>query len=108
MTSATFFITLAVALVSSVVTSAVLLLLGGYGGWLKSQQSIKRLEDDVDRVEGKITTEIKKRASLKGKKTDEYDGLIEELAKNGSQVLASAQDPASRRRAIKQKVRNAQ
>lgn len=49
--------------VVSVVSAAVLLLLGGYGGHIRANKRINAVEDEIDRVEKKLTRETKARAA---------------------------------------------
>lgn len=46
----------------SFVCSAVLILFGGYGGYLKLRSTVEAVEDDVERLDHKITREVKARA----------------------------------------------
>lgn len=50
----------------SVVSSAGVMLLGGYGGYLRLTGAVKRLQDEDQRIETRLEREVKTRAGLKG------------------------------------------
>lgn len=58
-------LTIGVAFLSSLVTSAVLILFGGYGGMILLRKSLLQAQDDILRIDDKLTREVKTRAGLK-------------------------------------------
>ncbi len=61
----------------ALVVSAVLLLLGGYGGYLRQVRVVNALIDETERIEGRIEREIKTRAALSKRNDPTVDRIIE-------------------------------
>ncbi len=79
----------------SLVASAVLILLGGYGGYMRLTRAVNVAYDEMERIEARVEREIKARAALSPPKKDP---LVESLI---SGVHPADPDiPGSRRAAI--------
>ncbi len=60
----------------SLVASAVLILLGGYGGYMRLTRAVNVAYDEMERIEARVEREIKARAALSPPKKD---SLVESL-----------------------------
>ena len=78
MVTYSFLVAILLGGVVAITVSVVLLLVGGYGGYLRTVKAINALNDEVERVEEKITREVKTRAALSKKETipDEFKELF--------------------------------
>ncbi len=93
----------------SLVSSIVLIMFGGYGGFLLQKKEVLNLRYDIEKQEERLVREIKQRAGAKGalgkSTTDEVDRILAaaESAKESDKL--SAPDVEARRTAILKKAR---
>lgn len=79
----------------SLVSAAVLILLGGYGGYMRLTRAVNIAYDEMERIEGRLEREVKARAALTPPKKDP---LVESLISGATPH--QSETPGSRRAAI--------
>ncbi len=85
-------VAVAVGACVALVASAVILLVGGFGGYLRQTRAVNSLFDEVERVEGRLEREVKSRASL-----TKRDPLVDHLANQARLNLSGSQNVRDRR-----------
>lgn len=87
----------AIALVGGAITGGIALALGGAGGLRSLRTAQKQVQQDLDRVDDRITREVKTRASLAAKATRSDAELTAEAQQrlgDGPPSLRSDQRPS--------------
>lgn len=87
MDSSCILVALGMGAAVGIVAAAVTMLLGGYGGYLRTARAVNLALDEVERVEGRLEREVKARAALSARKTDPVvDDLIRSIPTGGTTI----------------------
>ncbi len=81
---------LALAAFFQALSAAAWVVIGGLGGQWRIQRVLVRLQDDIQRTDERITTEVKKRAGKEGQEARQEAKSLETQA---AEALAAAQLP---------------
>ena len=82
-----------VSFVCSLVSSVVLVLFGGYGGYLLLKKEVQGLKFEVEKQDEKLIREVKQRAAFrgveKGRVDKEVDAILNAAKTNPDQTFSS-------------------